>query len=67
MVAVEAAATPSRRFALLMAARDSDYVLKKYGGYLHVFVAAPARRGTCTGPSTGSSRRRGTSGPTTAS
>jgi len=40
MVAVEAAATPSRRFALLMAARDSDYVLKKYGGYLHVFVAA---------------------------
>ena len=40
MVAVEAAAAPRRRFALLMAARDSDYVLKKYSGYLHVFVAA---------------------------
>ncbi|PUZ70766.1 hypothetical protein GQ55_2G260700 [Panicum hallii var. hallii] len=40
MVAVEAAARPSRRLALLMAARDSEYVLKKYGGYLHVFVAA---------------------------
>ncbi|RLN34984.1 putative glutamine amidotransferase-like protein C13C5.04 [Panicum miliaceum] len=40
MVAVEAAARPSRRYALLMAARDSEYVLKKYGGYLPVFVAA---------------------------
>ncbi|RCV11736.1 hypothetical protein SETIT_2G210200v2 [Setaria italica] len=40
MVAVEAAARPSRRYALLMAAHDSEYVLKRYGGYLHVFVAA---------------------------
>ncbi|KAL6846176.1 hypothetical protein ACP4OV_023624 [Aristida adscensionis] len=35
-----AAATASRRYALLMAAHDSEYVLKKYGGYLNVFVAA---------------------------
>lgn len=28
------------RYALLMAAHDSEYVLNKYGGYLHVFVAA---------------------------
>ncbi|KAF8695325.1 hypothetical protein HU200_037554 [Digitaria exilis] len=30
----------SRRYALLMAVHDSEYVLKRYGGYLHVFVAA---------------------------
>jgi GMP synthase-like glutamine amidotransferase len=35
-----AAATTGGRYALLMAAHDSEYVLKKYGGYLHVFVAA---------------------------
>ncbi|KAK1293465.1 hypothetical protein QJS10_CPB17g00108 [Acorus calamus] len=29
-----------RRYALLMAARDSDYVKKLYGGYLNVFVDA---------------------------
>ncbi|PKA65469.1 hypothetical protein AXF42_Ash005803 [Apostasia shenzhenica] len=29
-----------RRFALLLAAKDSDYVTKKYGGYFNVFVAA---------------------------
>ncbi|OEL30163.1 Gamma-glutamyl peptidase 3 [Dichanthelium oligosanthes] len=42
MVAVvEAAARPtSGRYALLMAAHDSEYVLKRYGGYLQVFVAA---------------------------
>ncbi|GJM98752.1 hypothetical protein PR202_ga15789 [Eleusine coracana subsp. coracana] len=35
-----AAAKKSRQFALLMAARDSEYVLKRYGGYRNVFVAA---------------------------
>ncbi|KAL2502419.1 Class I glutamine amidotransferase-like superfamily protein [Forsythia ovata] len=29
-----------RRFALLMAARDSDYVKEVYGGYFNVFVEA---------------------------
>jgi hypothetical protein len=38
MVAV-AAATTGGRYALLKAAHDSEHVLKKYGGYLHVFVA----------------------------
>ncbi|XP_062198789.1 gamma-glutamyl peptidase 5-like [Phragmites australis] len=37
---VETAARTSRRYALLMAAHDSEYVHKKYGGYLNVFVAA---------------------------
>ncbi|CAN6210759.1 unnamed protein product [Urochloa humidicola] len=41
MVAIEAAAArPSRRYALLMAAHDSEYVVKRYGGYLPVFVSA---------------------------
>lgn len=47
MVAVAEAAvttttttTTGGRYALLMAAHDSEYVLNKYGGYLHVFVAA---------------------------
>ncbi|CAL5081529.1 unnamed protein product [Urochloa decumbens] len=40
MVAMEAKARPSRRYALLMAAHDSEYVLKRYGGYLPVFVSA---------------------------
>ncbi|KAL6656042.1 hypothetical protein ACP70R_006868 [Stipagrostis hirtigluma subsp. patula] len=38
--AAVAAMTKSRRYALLMAAHDSEYVLKKYSGYLNVFVAA---------------------------
>jgi glucosinolate gamma-glutamyl hydrolase len=29
-----------KRFALLLAARDSDYVKKRYGGYFNVFVDA---------------------------
>lgn len=29
-----------RRYALLLAARDSEYVKKAYGGYFNVFVAA---------------------------
>ncbi|CAN6224509.1 unnamed protein product [Urochloa humidicola] len=41
MVAMDhAAGRPSRRYALLMAAHDSEYVLKRYGGYLIVFVSA---------------------------
>ncbi|CAN6217716.1 unnamed protein product [Urochloa humidicola] len=41
MVAMDhAAGRPSRRYALLMAAHDSEYVLKRYGGYLPVFVSA---------------------------
>ncbi|CAI9783002.1 unnamed protein product [Fraxinus pennsylvanica] len=34
-----------KRFALLMAARDSDYVKKVYGGYYNVFVEAFADEG----------------------
>ncbi|CAI9761035.1 unnamed protein product [Fraxinus pennsylvanica] len=34
-----------KRFALLMAARDSDYVKKVYGGYFNVFVEALAGEG----------------------
>ncbi|XP_022852720.1 gamma-glutamyl peptidase 5-like isoform X2 [Olea europaea var. sylvestris] len=34
-----------RRFALLMAARNSDYVKKVYGGYFNVFVEALAGEG----------------------
>ncbi|KAM0846031.1 hypothetical protein ACQ4PT_015375 [Festuca glaucescens] len=30
----------SRRYALLLAARDSEYVLKAYGGYFNVFESA---------------------------
>jgi GMP synthase-like glutamine amidotransferase len=30
----------SRKYALLLAARDSEYVLKAYGGYFNVFVSA---------------------------
>ncbi|XP_062194482.1 gamma-glutamyl peptidase 5-like [Phragmites australis] len=37
---VEAAAKTSQRYALLMAAHDSEYVIKAYGGYQNVFVAA---------------------------
>lgn len=40
MVAEAATTMTGGRYALLMAAHDSEYVLKKYGGYLHVFVAA---------------------------
>lgn len=29
-----------KRFGLLLAAKDSDYVKKLYGGYFHVFVDA---------------------------
>lgn len=34
-----------KRFALLMAARDSDYVKANYGGYYNVFVAAYGDQG----------------------
>ncbi|KAL2458220.1 Class I glutamine amidotransferase-like superfamily protein [Abeliophyllum distichum] len=34
-----------KRFALLMAARDSDYVKKMYGGYFNVFVEALGDQG----------------------
>lgn len=34
-----------RRFALLLAAPDSDYVRKMYGGYFHVFVKAFGEEG----------------------
>jgi GMP synthase-like glutamine amidotransferase len=42
MKVVSAADQPrrSRRYALLLAARDSEYVLKAYGGYFNVFVSA---------------------------
>ncbi|XWS70882.1 hypothetical protein CRYUN_Cryun03dG0087400 [Craigia yunnanensis] len=35
----------ARRYALLLAARDSDYVKKVYGGYFNVFVAAFGEEG----------------------
>ncbi|KAK6944308.1 Glutamine amidotransferase [Dillenia turbinata] len=35
----------SKRFALLQAAKDSDYVKKVYGGYFNVFVAAFGEKG----------------------
>ncbi|KAK6942343.1 Glutamine amidotransferase [Dillenia turbinata] len=34
-----------KRFALLQAAKDSDYVKKVYGGYFNVFVAAFGEKG----------------------
>lgn len=34
-----------RRYALLQAARDSEYVKKMYGGYLNVYVAAFGEQG----------------------
>ncbi|OWM89978.1 hypothetical protein CDL15_Pgr012615 [Punica granatum] len=34
-----------KRYALLLAARDSDYVKKVYGGYFNVFVSAFAEEG----------------------
>ncbi|KAE8690982.1 putative GDP-L-fucose synthase 2-like [Hibiscus syriacus] len=37
--------TGERRYALLLAARDSDYVKKVYGGYFNVFVAAFGEEG----------------------
>ena len=37
--------TSEKRYALLQAARDSDYVKKVYGGYFNVFVAAFAEEG----------------------
>ncbi|KAJ1289742.1 hypothetical protein BS78_02G187400 [Paspalum vaginatum] len=40
VVAEAAAATAGGRYALLLAAHDSEYVLKRYGGYLPVFVSA---------------------------
>ncbi|CAL1358592.1 unnamed protein product [Linum trigynum] len=36
---------PTKRYALLMAARDSDYVKKAYGGYFNVFFAAFGEKG----------------------
>lgn len=35
-----------KRYALLLAARDSDYVKKVYGGYFNVFLSAFAEEGT---------------------
>lgn len=35
----------AKRYALLLAARDSDYVKKVYGGYFNVFVSAFAEEG----------------------
>uniref|UniRef100_A0A0E0M1E0 Glutamine amidotransferase domain-containing protein n=1 Tax=Oryza punctata TaxID=4537 RepID=A0A0E0M1E0_ORYPU len=40
VAAVEGGVRRRRRYALLLAARDSDYVRKVYGGYLEVFVRA---------------------------
>ncbi|KAF2316974.1 hypothetical protein GH714_009222 [Hevea brasiliensis] len=37
--------TAEKRYALLLAARDSDYVKKVYGGYFNVFVAAFGEEG----------------------
>ncbi|EEF33975.1 gamma-glutamyl peptidase 5 [Ricinus communis] len=37
--------TSEKRYALLLAARDSDYVKKVYGGYFNVFVAAFGEEG----------------------
>lgn len=34
-----------KRYALLLAARDSEYVKKVYGGYFNVFVAAFGEEG----------------------
>lgn len=34
-----------RRYALLLAAKDSDYVRKAYGGYFNVFVEAFGEEG----------------------
>ncbi|KAH9806242.1 gamma-glutamyl peptidase 3 [Citrus sinensis] len=34
-----------KRYALFLAAKDSDYVLKVYGGYFNVFVAAFGEEG----------------------
>ncbi|KAK3009690.1 hypothetical protein RJ639_014393 [Escallonia herrerae] len=34
-----------KRYALLQAARDSDYVKKVYGGYFNVFVASFGEEG----------------------
>ena len=34
-----------KRFALLMAARDSEYVKRTYGGYFNVFAAAFGEEG----------------------
>lgn len=36
----------ARRYALLLAARDSDYVNRVYGGYFNVFVSAFAEEGS---------------------
>ncbi|KDP38735.1 hypothetical protein JCGZ_04088 [Jatropha curcas] len=37
--------TAEKRYALLLAARDNDYVKKVYGGYFNVFVAAFGEEG----------------------
>lgn len=37
--------TAEKRYGLLLAARDSDYVKKVYGGYFNVFVAAFGEEG----------------------
>lgn len=38
-------AAEEKRYALLLAARDSEYVKKAYGGYFNVFVAAFGEEG----------------------
>lgn len=40
VAAAEGGVRRRRRYALLLAARDSDYVRKVYGGYLEVFIRA---------------------------
>ncbi|KAH7546092.1 hypothetical protein FEM48_Zijuj01G0164000 [Ziziphus jujuba var. spinosa] len=42
---VEEVSQHERRYALFLAARDSEYVKKMYGGYFNVFVAAFGKEG----------------------
>ena len=42
---VEEMKVEGKRYALFLAARDSDYVKKVYGGYFNVFVAAFGEEG----------------------
>ncbi|OMO54175.1 Glutamine amidotransferase type 1 [Corchorus olitorius] len=42
---ISTTAGEERRYALLLAARDSDYVKKVYGGYFNVFLAAFGEEG----------------------
>ncbi|KAK4757559.1 hypothetical protein SAY87_018860 [Trapa incisa] len=42
---IAAETLPEKRYALFLAARDSDYVKKVYGGYFNVFLSAFAEEG----------------------